>query len=51
MAEHILISRHDGGTGASSCSGFKGTGKGRLGIACRGPNRVKEGGAHLHLWA
>ncbi len=42
-AEHILISGHDGGTGASSWTGIKGAGKERLGPGCRGgPNRVKN---------
>jgi glutamate synthase (NADPH/NADH) len=36
-AEHILISGHDGGTGASSWTGIKGAGKERLGPGCRGP--------------
>jgi glutamate synthase domain-containing protein 2 len=35
MAEHILISGHDGGTGASSWTGIKGAGTERLGPGCR----------------
>ncbi len=37
MVEHILLSGHDGGTGASSWTGIKGAGKERLGPGCRGP--------------
>ncbi len=40
-AEHILISGHDGGTGASSWTGIKGAGKEGRGEAVGGPNRVK----------
>jgi hypothetical protein len=36
MAEHILISGHDGGTGASSWTGIKGAGKNRF--------RARKGG-------
>ncbi len=36
-AEHILISGHDGGTGASSWTGIKGAGKERSGPGRRGP--------------
>jgi glutamate synthase domain-containing protein 2 len=35
MAEHILISGHDGGTGAYSWTGIKGAGTERLGPGCR----------------
>jgi hypothetical protein len=45
MAEHILISGHDGGTGVSSWTGIKGAGKERLGPGCRGPNRGKGWGS------
>ncbi len=42
-AEHILISGHDGGTGASSWTGIKGAGKERVGGQdVGGPNRVKN---------
>jgi hypothetical protein len=51
-AEHILISGHDGGTGASSWTGIKGAGKERLGPGYRGGlTEWKDGGAHTHLWA
>jgi hypothetical protein len=40
-AEHILVSGHDGGTGASSWTGIKRAGKARLGPGCRGAYRVK----------
>jgi glutamate synthase domain-containing protein 2 len=36
MAEHILISGHDGGTGASSWTGIKGAGEQGLGLGCKG---------------
>jgi hypothetical protein len=42
MVEHILISGHDGGTGASSWTVIKGAGKERLGPGWKKPpNRVK----------
>jgi hypothetical protein len=42
MAEHILISGHDGGTSASSLTGSQGAGKERVrGHDVGGPNRVK----------
>ncbi len=40
-AEHILISGHDGGTGASSWTGIKGAGKERSGPGWGGVYRVK----------
>jgi glutamate synthase domain-containing protein 2 len=48
MAEHILISVHNGGTGTSVWTGIKGAGKKRLGTVCRVPSRVKwKGGAQI----
>jgi glutamate synthase domain-containing protein 2 len=37
MAKHILISGHDYGTGASSWTGIKATGKERSAQDARGP--------------
>jgi glutamate synthase domain-containing protein 2 len=46
-AEHILISGHDGGTGASSWTGIKGAGKERLGPGCRGVQQGERMVEHI----